>query len=860
MSISDGENSTAPETPKARERSGRMDLSAGVTLGSFKLVRELGAGGMGVVWEAIDSSLGRRVALKLVRGDRTRSREAVLLLRREAQTMAKLQHPNIAVVYDVDEVDGQLFVAMELLAEGSLRRWLEAGPRSWREIVAAFVAAGRGLAAAHRAGVIHRDFKPDNVLRGTSGEIKVSDFGIAEVGIELEREQPIAGTPAYMAPEQILGRPLDDRADQFSFCVSLWEALTGQRPFQPASGAVSTMPLLLAQITDGRFSEPDADRPSAPGRVLRLVRRGLAADRTERYATIEKLVDALERTTHRRRAWIAAAGASAAAIATVIAMAMLRSDPEPVAAPPCRGFEDQLARTWGASNRRDVRDALATAKVQQASELADRVVAGLDDYARRWVSRAEAACEATEVNKAQTVEVRELRMRCLDSRLVSLRSVVDALAPPIDPATAVVAINPVIGLPALEVCDDVETLQKLPTLPSDPKQRLEIAEIDKQLAKLVTSMQLGHMRESLPLARDIKRAADRVGYSPRQARTGVLLGQLESRLGVGDPDKSLDEALLLADAGRDDDVRFQALIQRMQREVRAAHYADAEKTARAARAVMARVQNAPLREVDLLHVEATMAWNRGDRDRALTLRREALTWATRIHPPNETEIAKMNLNLAGTLIGMSRVDEGIAVLDKARPVLESRLGPDHPDLNLIIDMLGNAHYQQGDRAGALPLLERSLHRMEAMYGADNPRVLYPMRNVIMTLGELGKLDEAFALARHGLAIATAKLPPGHPELGEWYANVADVDRSAGRYAAALEGAGKAVELLHASAEADPSEVARAEFLLGQAMWKMNRDRPKARTYLFAAIAKIRARGEDANVATAMKWLADNHVQ
>jgi hypothetical protein len=296
------------------------DVAPGHVLGRFVLERCLGRGGMGEVWQALDRELERTVAVKLLRPGRSGDEAWRAQLRREAKVMARLSHPNIAVIYEVGIAEGRAFVAMELARE-SLRDYLASG-RPWREVIARYCGVARGLAAAHRAGVAHRDFKPDNVLIGAAGETKVADFGFAAS----DDPERVAGTPAYMAPEQILGRPSDARADQFAFCVAVWEALYGDRPY--ASKAVEGVPrhlLQLAAITAGKLARPRTRR--GPRAIEGVLRRGLDPDPDRRFVSMDEIADALERAArpHARRIvrWFAVA--TLAIVAGVIAIATTRA-------------------------------------------------------------------------------------------------------------------------------------------------------------------------------------------------------------------------------------------------------------------------------------------------------------------------------------------------------------------------------------------------------------------------------------------------------------------------------------------------------------------------------------------------------
>ncbi len=303
------------------------ELAIGTTIGRYLVERRLGAGGMGVVYAARDTELARDVALKIVR---PRAEVGVMQerLRREAQAMARLSHPNVVPVFDIGTHEGQLFLAMELVAGDTLRSWV-GSPRPWPAVVSLFVKAGRGLEAAHAAGLLHRDFKPDNVMIGPGDVPRITDFGLAREfdedvaatagaagqGGELSQVTAtggVAGTPAYMAPEQLLGHPGGPRADQFSFCVALFEVLYGTRPFprEPRFDG------LIAAIRAGRIVKPAAPG-SIPGWLHAVVVRGLAFDPDERWPSMRALVGAIERGLRRRRRLGAIGLASALAIIAV---------------------------------------------------------------------------------------------------------------------------------------------------------------------------------------------------------------------------------------------------------------------------------------------------------------------------------------------------------------------------------------------------------------------------------------------------------------------------------------------------------------------------------------------------------------
>jgi hypothetical protein len=337
---------TAPHTPEADD-----ELRSGARIGRFVVEGAIGAGGMGRVVAAYDPVLDRRIALKLLRAGDTAG-DARLL--REAQAMARLAHPNVVAVHEAGAADGRVYLAMELVDGGTLRGWL-AAPRGWRDIRDRFVEAGRGLAAAHDAGMVHRDFKPDNVLVGRDGRARVTDFGLVRAAPTDAPVAPapgvtsaVAGTPRYMAPEQHRGQPADARADQFAFCVALYEALWRADPFAAADAEARR-----ARVLAGDASPPPPSR--VPARLAATVLRGLAADPAARHPSMQAVLEQLVRLpSRRRRARVVASALAAGALAVVAATtAWLVARPAaapaasaPPDAPDPHRFQLGLAMTW----------------------------------------------------------------------------------------------------------------------------------------------------------------------------------------------------------------------------------------------------------------------------------------------------------------------------------------------------------------------------------------------------------------------------------------------------------------------------------------------------------------------------------
>jgi serine/threonine protein kinase len=308
---------------------GGTDDPERVAVGRYEIDSRLGSGGMGVVYRAHDPDLDRPVAVKLLHSESSADDKARARMLREARALAKLSHPNVITVYDVGTDAGQVFVAMELVAGRDLRRWLdEHRDASWRQVLNLFVAAGRGLEAAHEVALVHRDFKPENVLVGDDGRVRVLDFGLARVhrpvdgptaedggGPEAtgaDRPGPAArhdianlptaalaggltetgvliGTPLYMAPELYAGKPADVRSDQFAFCASLYEGLYRQLPFGSRNMAAH-----VEAVRGGRVVEPPTDS-RVPVRIWRIIARGLDPDPDARWPSIATMLGELER-------------------------------------------------------------------------------------------------------------------------------------------------------------------------------------------------------------------------------------------------------------------------------------------------------------------------------------------------------------------------------------------------------------------------------------------------------------------------------------------------------------------------------------------------------------------------------------
>jgi predicted Ser/Thr protein kinase len=451
---------------------GAQDSTAaalGTTLGRYRLERMLGEGGMGVVHAAFDPDLERRVALKVLRKTDV-SGDARHRLLREARAMARLTHENVVVVHEVGTAGDRDYVAMELIDGENLADWLAAEPRDVAEIVAAFCAAGCGLAAAHAAGLVHRDFKPHNVLRRRDGKIVVTDFGLAR-GVENAEavalgqtldvalgSQPnglsgitatgsVLGTPAYMAPEQWVGGIVGPPADQFAFCVALWEALTGARPFRGA-----TIDELKAEVKRG---PAHIDASKLPRRLRRILVRGLDPDPAKRWPSMDAMLAAIRRADrHVGLAFMLGGGALVAAAVAMVAMHHGGSSCDPPALDPSQVWQKAFGKDMPA----------------ELSELFNTQIT-------HWAVARATACTAEPL-------VRQVQLHCLDGALERLDvirqafsnaprvTIDDVAAEVVDPSVCLGPAPPRLGLPhsadAIQAYTNYAKVTADPTLkPSD---------------------------------------------------------------------------------------------------------------------------------------------------------------------------------------------------------------------------------------------------------------------------------------------------------------------------------------------------------------------------------------------------------
>ncbi|HMY20329.1 MAG TPA: serine/threonine-protein kinase, partial [Polyangium sp.] len=499
----------------AKEEALSRSLSIGAVIADRYVVLEvIGIGGMGIVYAAYDRRLDRKIALKMLRP----SISAQDRLVKEAQNLARLSHPNVVVVHDVGQFMGQTYMAMEYVDGLNLRKWKEIERPSAERILDVYLKAARGLAAAHAAGLVHRDVKPENIVLGHDDRVRVVDFGLADVEHPGEDEAGVTGsagashgklegTALYMAPELYRGQVADARSDQFGFCVALHEALFGQHPFR-----FTRLQELSEAMQLGHFRELPRDR--RVDRALRAVLlRGLSADPAARYESVDALCKALQHAMQRKRRRIIAAISVFCTVLVCAALVALGRTPTP--SPPCADSERLLADIWNASKREQLARVFGETKLVYADSAATTVNTALDRFAKRWTDAHAETCRATRVYHEQSEEVMDLRMACLDRRRIEFRIMTERLLTP-NAATVEKAAEAAHLLPSPEWCDKAH-VQSEQVPPPNADVAEQVRALQLRLASVETMIRLGHEVEAFQMANQLAEEAEKLQYAPLQA-------------------------------------------------------------------------------------------------------------------------------------------------------------------------------------------------------------------------------------------------------------------------------------------------------------------------------------------------------
>ena len=770
-----------------------------VRFGRYAILKRLGAGAMGVVYAAFDQQLDRKVALKILKDSSSSPEEKERLLT-EAQALAKLSHPNVVQVFEAGEHDGQVYIAMEFVEGKTLREWNP--DASSGEVFAVFVEAARGLSAAHEKGLVHRDFKPDNVMVSADGRARVLDFGLARRMESMPEQRPrvhdgaerlpfdeadgagpsrsavltgsAAGTPAYMAPEQFQLRPLTEATDQFSFCVTMWERLGGERPFSGRS-----LVQLKAAVCDGRIEEASGwDRvPSGVGRALR---RGLSVDPGERWASMAALIEELERLQARPRKIRRGVVAVALMSGLVVFGARVFGTPT---VDPCVHVAEEASALWSETVQREVEARFMSSSLPFASDAWKTIRGELGVYAMRWTTAQTSACRRS--NDADVKE-RELGLRqslCLAQRKASFEEVAKMLQTA-DEALIERATDAVNRLPDLSVCADVAGLGAW-SPPESESQRLNLEDLNTALARAESALMFYRYEEGAALLDEAIDSIEAVGHAPTLARAYLLLGRICRRLRESEKAvKSLQKARRLGDRLGDDFLRARALVE-LVRVVGydLANFDEGLEFADDASAAIDRLGGNPLLTAALENHLGSLYRRRGSLGEAQQHHTRAMEiFSERLGEEHPETIASLR-NLGIVAATQNDFKTAGEAFERSLESVRARVGNNHPAVARELSMIGNldllrARTVGGDERRALAeecrvRFERVIAIQSQVYGPDDLRLDDAFHNLGIALMIARDFEGGKRALSRALELTSRRLRDDHPDVIETKAELGD---------------------------------------------------------------------------------------
>lgn len=787
-------SSGAPTTAAPAPASGAVER-----IDRYILLGEVGRGGMGRVFRAFDPRLERTVAVKLLRAERQDARDRAQLIG-EAQTLAKLSHPNLVTVFDAGEANGTVFLAMEYLQGETLAEWLEQ-KRPLDAVLRAFREAGEGLAAAHAAGLVHRDFKPSNVLLH-KGLAKVTDLGLARAATQQAVE--VAGTAAYMAPEQREGR-FDERSDQFAFGVALAEALksTGAR-----------VPSWLEALT----ARARAPRPE------------------DRFPSMRALLDALEADPVRRRRRVLAV---AAVVLFVVSLGGALGLAQQRRLASCSGGDGRVAAVFGADVRAAVKKHL---DASFPAEAAKAQLALLDGWAASWRTLRRDVCVATRVRGEQSDELFTLKTLCLDRQMAHFAAVVERTAAGgVGPEALVSALA---DLPRVAGCDDGETLV-FHNASETPAARRAAQPVREQLDRAVALSSIGKDEEAGALVADALEKARATKAPPLLSEALVLEGQLEARRGEavkarerfvegyrlaaasrhdsvaaraatelmvtwGTAPETMAAVRGFAEAaleraGRDDDSESMFRFHLAQALFDQAHYEEAEREFRRCLELRSKVYGPDAPPSRSARVNLAMTLERQQHtDEALALYKEILAADEAQYGPQSAPAVRSRVTWAAGMVAAHRYDAALPVLEQARRELEKFGAVETDSRFTVIDNLASVLEARRRWKEALALREE----LRTVSGEDDFLVALTQAATCRVKLELGERDAARELAEAAQKYFTAA-NADHPSLVVPLTVLGRLEKSDEKARALLEHAVKI------GADADAELLADAELALSE---------------------------------------------
>lgn len=732
----------------ANTRRAVTTLEPGVVIDAYEVGEQLEDGDSGSVYLARDRRLGRDIALRL--HATTSGNDSW----REATALAQITHPNLVTIYEVGTWADHPWMATEYVPGGNARTWLAAARRTAREIVALYLVAGRGLAAAHAAGLVHGAFKPEVVRVGNDGRIRVADFGIESTNT------------AYLAPEQHHGEVVGPAVDQFAFAIALWESLTGTRPF--ADATQNHQILQPARALDRS--------------IERILRRALQSDPIARWPSMTALIAELgARSTHRGRTVALAVFGIAGVAFGLAGIAEARRDDT-----SCTVAGERTR--WTAARRSEVSAALANRA--NAGDV-DRVVAIVDDWVGRWRSQRVATCEDG------AAALLDLQMYCLDRADAELEATLGSLATL--PANQIGRASELARkLPRLEDCLDPRPAAG-PRIAADPSLR---ATLHAALARAKVLGTTGEHRRALIEARTAVAIAETIGEPAGTAEAQLALARALYNLGdMHDVLATFENAARIAGIAGDDELVARAWIaaldtvaQRLQKP------SEADRLVAAAEAAVARAGDRPELRADLLRARGDLLVLRDDYRGAIALLERGLAIREQLNGIEAIETTGSLTRLANAHVQLQDLEPARALIARFLTIVETNYGPNHPYIAVGLGQRGSLEINAGEFAAARATLERALELKQQTLGAEHPGLVPTLINLALALEAVDQIEPAKRTIARAIALAEKALGPEHPQVAHARGILGGLEIRAGRWDAAETELARAIAIEEATGE------------------------------------------------------------
>ncbi len=783
----------------------------GDQIGHFTVLAQLGAGGMGVVYGAYDVELNRKVAIKLLRiapgQDQSIGRARLM---REAQAMAKVDDANVVTVFEVGKHRGDVYIAMEFIDGETFGDWRTRTGALWPEVINILGQAARGLVAAHAQGLVHRDFKPDNVMVGRDGRVRVMDFGLvrsesepgptsasdadsdatldgpaadaslgetgpdhgiqaASSSVGLTKAGSIVGTPAYMAPEQFKREPTDARTDQFSFCVTLWEALFDERPFKGDS--ILTLGM---HVTEG-MRKPPPRGTSVPAWLLRLCERGLSTDPSARFESMQALLDAVESGRRRsKRRWLALGVATLLLGGTATWVASVVAERQHVQA--CEAAGQAIDEVWNDETATRLRHAFEPLGEEASVRTLASATSVLDDLAGAWSDARTETC----MRRDRSEDMQERAVWCLDDHKQILGATLEAVAQTRERAVLLQFVPALSELGGVQECleDDALRVRALPP----PSERSIVVALRSELATLDALLLTAQFDSAVEAAQAIDARPDAASWAPFHAELSLRLGRAFSGRGDLDAAESrLVEGYLEAVDSHSVDIAsatalelaklFGAQRSEPTRGMLWMRLAEVHERARG---------QTPLRRAGVLHRRSSLLKQLKRFDEAEAGYLEALELLEADLGPGHLLVARTRNNLGNLYQELSRFEEAMAQFETAVSIRTQTLGDAHPDVAQTLVGMANTVGGMGDHDEALALHSRALKTYQAALGDDHVLVALALGNLAAAHLDLRQLEPALEHATHSAKIYEARFGALHAKTANALNSIGAIHHWAGR--------------------------------------------------------------------------------